>query len=109
MICFIFIKGNGWTFKGNNFFKIVLSLASYKESSDKWNNLLHVGANSFLLDQTPFQKGLEGSIENMNVSKITSFKKQMHQENSTEIPAQWLDRRITVVFKLLSTNQIALN
>ena len=48
-------KGKGYCFKGSNSFKIVF-LPSGKGSSIKGKNLLPVGANSFLLEKTPFQK-----------------------------------------------------
>ena len=45
------------SFKGDNSIKIVL-LPSIKGSTLKGKNLLPRGANSFLLEETPFQKGL---------------------------------------------------
>ena len=40
------LKGNGYTFKGDNSFELFL-LPSEKESALKWKNLLPLGANSF--------------------------------------------------------------
>ena len=42
------------------------------------------------------------------MKNITHFK-NMREENSSDIPAQWIYLSINIAFKLLSTNQIALN
>ena len=51
------VMGSWNTFWGGNSGKIVLS-STKKGSTLKGKNLLPMGANSFLLEWTPFQKGL---------------------------------------------------
>ena len=42
------------------------------------------------------------------MGKLADFR-SLHEENSSEIPAQWIYWSINVAFKLLSTSQIALH
>ena len=49
---YLYPKRKGYTFRGELF------LSSKKGSSLKGKNLLPLGANSFLLEKIPFQKGL---------------------------------------------------
>ena len=54
---------------GGNSFKFVL-FPSEKGSAQKGKNLLPRGANSFLFQQTPFQKGLGAQESTQEVTKV---------------------------------------
>ena len=75
MICFSNFKENGYTFRGGNSVSLLLPPFS-KGSTQKEKNSLPVGANSFLLEQTPFfQKGLGAQEDKQEVTKVVSLAK----------------------------------
>ena len=61
-----------YTFKRSNSVKMFL-LPQWKGSIVKGNNLLPLGANSFLLEKTPFQKGIGVQEHKQEVTNIISL------------------------------------
>ena len=72
---YLTLKGNGYTFRDGNSVKI-LSPVSEKGSALKGKNLLPLGANSFLLDETLFQKGLGMQESKKEVTKVVFLVKK---------------------------------
>ena len=63
-------KGNGYTFQGGNYVRMFFaSLPSEKLSNLQGKTLLQKGADSFLVESIPFQKGL-GAQEVNRKSRI---------------------------------------
>ena len=64
-------------YKGDNFVFFVRvpvhQTASEKESTQKGKNLLPRGANSFLFEQTPFQKGIKEVLKELPPLKAYRF------------------------------------
>ena len=62
-------------YKGDTFceFYCFPALQALKGSSLKGNNLLLRGANSFLLDKTPFPEGMQNNFDKDDLLKSVSF------------------------------------
>ena len=77
--CFSWIKANRYTVKGGNSVKIGLvpfwKGVCSKRKEFQGKNLLPLGANSFLLEQTSFQKGLGMQASKKEVTKVFSLVK----------------------------------
>ena len=70
--CFVFIQRNGYTFRGDNFVKIVLP-PSEKGSTLKGKNLLPQGNKFFPFRVDPFSEEHLCTRKQMEVTKVISL------------------------------------
>ena len=66
------LKGNDTCSRETTLLKLFWFLSG-KVSALKGKNLLPLGANSFLVEQTPFQKGLDVKKRKQEVTKVLSL------------------------------------